>query len=607
MTKIHEIAKLLRIYSLVSTTKAGSGHTSSCLSAADLMASLFAQRHFHYDVAHPNNPNNDQLIFSKGHAAPLFYALWAVAGGFPKDELLTLRAFGSRVEGHPTLRFPHTVVPTGSLGIGLSVGVGLALHAKQDNLSYRTYVLLGDSEMAEGIVWEALQIATHYKLDNIVGIVDANRLGQRGETLHGHDLVHFEEKARAFGWFPLVIDGHNIDEINAAYETAEKIKERPTMIIAKTFKGKGVSQLEDKNGKHGIPLTDDELSYALDELGAVDESLTITLPQPEVYEKSETQLTAIQKPAHVVGSTVATRRAYGDALTYIVQTNNSVVVLDAEVGNSTYADAIKLVAPDKFLEMYIAEQNMVGVGTGLAKAGKIPYVSTFAAFLTRAADQLRMTAYSGVNLKVVGSHAGVSIGQDGTSQMGLEDIALMRALFGSVVLYPADGNATIALVEQMGTHQGLCYLRTTRSATPVIYSPKDEFTIGGSKVHTASKQPHTHVIVAAGITLHEALKAQQALLQAGVVTVVVDVYSIKPLDVDTLYKLTQHSEPLLVVEDHYPEGGIAEAVRSGLADKKTSIHSLAVCKMPQSGTPAELLHYMEIDSEAIVKKIKDLK
>ncbi len=605
MKKLKAIAQLLRYYSLVTTTEAGSGHPTSCLSATDLMAVLMFNKHFRYDTDSPSNPYNDRLIFSKGHAAPLFYGLWAVAGAFPKDELMTLRKFGSRVEGHPTMKFPYTEVPTGSLGMGLSVGLGMALNAKYEKLPYRTYVLLGDSEMAEGSVWEALQIGAHYKLDNIVGIIDVNRLGQRGETMYGHDIAQYEDRVRAFGWFPLLIDGHDMEEIDAAYETASKIKEKPTMIIAKTLKGKGVSFLEDAEGKHGVPLKKEELEKALLELGSVDTTLTVNLPKPAGTMTNSDNSTIIPKltVTYQEGESVSTREAYGHALAELAQNNPNVVVLDAETSNSTFSDGVKKTSPNQFFEMFIAEQNMVAMATGFAKRGRIPFVSTFSAFLTRTFDQLRMATYGGANLKVVGSHVGVSIGEDGTSQMGLEDISMMRSILNSVVLYPSDTISTIKLVSAMATHQGFTYLRTTRGKTAVLYNQKEQFEIGGSKVHKISDKPHSHVIVGAGITLHEAIKAQKQLAEQGIITIVVDLYSIKPLDMETLLRLTKEKQPVVVVEDHYPEGGIAEAVRSAIGNTGVQITSLAVRKMPMSGKPEELLRYEEIDAEAIVDTV----
>lgn len=612
MNDLTTIAKLLRYHSLTSTSAAGSGHPTSCLSAADLMATLVFGGHFTVDIKNPDNPNNDRLIFSKGHAAPLFYALWAVAGAIPEKELLSLRALGSRLEGHPTMRFPFTEVPTGSLGQGLGVGVGMALNAKYlDKSTYRTYVLLGDSEMAEGSVWESMQVASHYKLDNLVGIIDVNRLGQRGETMMGHNLELFEDRVRSFGWFPIMIDGHDTAEIAGAFETAKKVTDRPVMVIAKTFKGKGVSFLEDKEAKHGVALKKEELEKALFELGDVDATVTAPIPKPA---ETATGSAPIDPPAsltrstagrlstndYVLGSSVSTREAYGYAIAQLAKQNQNVVVLDAETSNSTFAETVKRDTPQQFFEMYIAEGNMVGVGTGLARRGKIPFVSSFSAFFSRAFDQLRMAGYAEVNLKVVGSHAGVSIGEDGTSQMGLEDIAMMRSVFGSTVLYPSDGVSTVKLVEEMAKHKGVTYLRTTRGKTAVIYDEKETFLIGGCKVHKIGDKPHTHVIIGAGITLHEALKAQKELAAKGTIALVVDLYSIKPVDSKTLLEVTHGVKKVVVVEDHYEAGGIAEVVRSAIGNTGVEIISLAVRKMPQSGKPEELLRYEEIDAEEII-------
>ena len=604
MKNVSEIAKLLRSLSLTSTSRAGSGHPTSCLSAADLMAVLFQSGHFTFDIDCPDNPWNDRLIFSKGHAAPLLYAMWALTEALPINELDTLRRLNSRLEGHPTMKFPYTEVPTGSLGQGLSAGVGMALHAKYiAKTSARTYVLLGDSEMAEGSVWEAMQIAAHYKLDNLVGILDANRLGQRGETLHGHDLTLFEAKAEAFGWYPLVIDGHNIEYIDAAYSTARGIKDKPVIIIAKTFKGYGIAALQDHEGFHGVPVKETELAAMLMELGPIDTPLIITLPKPTEAAPPKEPAGDPTLPTYEIGTMMSTREAYGFALAALAQSDKSIVALDAETSNSTFAAYTKKSTPEQFFEMYIAEQNMVGVATGLARRGMIPFASTFAAFFTRAFDQIRMAAYGYANIKLVGSHAGISIGEDGTSQMGLEDIAMMRAVYGSTILYPSDAVSTTKLVDTMARHTGITYLRTTRGKTPTLYAVDESFVIGGCKVHGQTEGKADIVIIAAGITVHEALKAQKMMAEKGKNVIVIDLYFIKPLDSETLTRVTEHAEKIVVVEDHYAEGGIAEAVHSSLANRHTEIVSLAVRKMPQSGTPEELLAYAEIDAAAIMRAI----
>lgn len=604
MEKVKQIARLLRYYSIVTTSYAGSGHPTSCLSAADLMAVLMFHKHFRYDSQNTQNPYNDRLIFSKGHAAPLFYALWAVAGAFPKEELMTLRKFGSRVEGHPTMKFPYTEVPTGSLGMGLSVGLGMALNAKYDNLPYRTYVLLGDSEMAEGSVWEALQIGAHYKLDNIVGIIDVNRLGQRGETMYGHDVAQYEDRVRSFGWFPLLIDGHDLEEIDAAYETAAKIKGRPTMIIAKTLKGKGVSFLENAEGKHARTVSEQDLPKALLELGDVDKNITGDIAKPEKSESVQTKSldTEIEIP-YKKGEQVSTKLAFGETLLQLAKKNRNVLSLDAELSNSTSADIVKEGAPEQFFEMFLTEQNMVSMADGFGKRGKIPFISSFASFFTRAHDQIRMAAYGNTNIKIVGGYTGVSCSRDGESQMGLEDIAMMRSIPHSVVFYPSDAVSMAHSIVLAARHQGLVYICAMRDAFEVIYDPSEKFVIGGSKVHRVGEKPHTHVIVGAGITLHEALKAQKVLLKKGIITVVVDLYSIKPIDSETLLQLTHEKQPVIVVEDHYPEGGIAEAVQSAIGSTGVHIASLAVRNMPMSGKPEELLEYEELHADAIVNAV----
>lgn len=608
MEKIEKLAKLIRYYILISTTKAGSGHPTSSLSATDLMTNLFFGGFFRFDLDNPKSPFNDRLIFSKGHASPLFYALFAAAGKLTEEELLTLRTFRSSLEGHPTMEFPYTEAPTGSLGQGLSIGVGMAINAKYlDKLAYKTYVLLGDSEMAEGSVWEAVQIASYYKLDNLIGILDVNRLGQRGETMYGHNLESYRRKLSAFDWETLIIDGHSYEEISEGYRKAIHSKDKPVMIIAKTLKGKGITFLEDKDGLHGKALSSEQLQQALQELGTIDREIRgeIVLPKEE---KVNNILIATNKTTRAVYSPekpVATREAYGNALVSLFPSNPSIVVLDAEVSNSTYAEVFKNAYPHNFFEMYIAEQNMIGTAIGLSSRGKIPFVSTFAAFFTRAFDQIRMAGYARSNIKFCGSHCGVSIGEDGASQMGLEDIAMFRAVMDSVVLYPSDAITTQKLVEEMAKLEGIAYLRTTRKATDIIYKEDEAFPIGGSKVLRSSKQDLV-TIVAAGITLHEAIAAYSVLEKEGIVARIIDLYSIKPLDTETLKKAAIDTEKLIVVEDHYQEGGIAEAVRTALFDSCIPIFSLAVKKMPKSGKPGELLEYEEISSSAIVKKVKEI-
>lgn len=606
MNSLQELTKLIRYYILLSTTEAGSGHPTSSLSAVELMTVLFFDGILKYDLKNPDNPLNDKILFSKGHASPLFYALFAAAGKVTEDELKTLRKFGSRLEGHPTLAFPYTLTPTGSLGQGLSVGIGTALNAKYlDKTMYNTYVLLGDSEIAEGSVWEAIQLAAHYKLNNLIGILDVNRLGQSTQTLYGHDVKTIAKKVEAFGWNVITIDGHSIPEIQKAFAKAKESTDSPVMIVAKTFKGNGVSLVQNKDNWHGKALNKEQFEEALKELGTINKDLIGKVLKPKTTSIAKQKSTQVPQPHYEKGSNVATRKAYGDALTRILPQYPEAVVLDAETSNSTYSAKARDVDPNRYFEIYIAEQNMVGIAIGLSRVGKIPFLSTFAAFLSRAFDQIRMSQYANANIKVVGSHAGVSIGEDGASQMGLEDITMFRTLIGSVVLYPSDAVSSERLLEEAAKHTGLVYIRETRSETPVIYDNNELFSIGGSK--TLKKSPTDVVtVVSAGITLHEALKAYEELKAEGIIIRVIDLYSIKPLDEKTLKKAGKETQALIVVEDHYEAGGIGEAVASALSEEAIPVYSLAVRKMPRSGKPLELLDYEDISARAIVKKVKTL-
>lgn len=608
MKNLKDIATRIRYLSIASTTRAGSGHPTSSMSATDLMTVLFFNNHFRFKIDDPHYHNNDRIIFSKGHASPLFYALWTVAGAVDESEIMTLREFGSRLEGHPTMAFPYTEVATGSLGQGLSVGVGMALNAQYlDKLPYKTYVLLGDSEMAEGSNWEAMQLAAHYKLDSLVGIIDVNRLGQRGETMYGHSLAEYVTKVEAFGWHAIEIDGHNLKEIDTAFAHIDEGKTpegKPVMIIAKTMKGKGVSFLENQNGWHGKTLSKKEADEAYIELGDFDHSVSGTIAQPEE------RAAAIYNPRKKTvkesyDSPLATRKAYGHSLVKLHDDYPDMVVLDAEVSNSTYSAEFKKAYPDRFFEMFIAEQNMVGVAAGLSARGKIPWVSTFASFFTRAVDQIRVSQYSESSINFVGSHAGVSIGEDGATQMGLEDIAIFRAILGSVVLYPADHMSQEKLSEKMMNHAGICYMRTTRMDTEPLYDHDETFEIGGSNVLKKSDEDSVTVI-GAGITLYEALKAYKDLKQEGIMIRVIDLYSIKPIDEKTLQEAAVATKALLTVEDHFADGGIGGAVRKALSDRPVRVYSLAVTKMPKSGAPEELLEYEEISAKHIVSKVKDI-
>jgi len=600
--QLEQVSRRVRSLVLRATTAAGSGHATSSLSATDLMVGLLFGGSFRADLRRPNNPANDRLIFSKGHAAPLLYSLYAVAGVIPERELLTLRKFGRRLEGHPLpAAFPYAEAATGALGQGLSVGVGMALAAKLDRLPYRTFVLLGDSEMAEGQVWEAVQLASHYRLDNLVGILDVNRLGQAGQTMYGHNVHAYARRLKAFGWNVVVIDGHDLPTIVETFR-ARRPKGRPTMIVAKTIKGKGVRLLENKNGWHGKALKPDQLKIALAELGPVAKKLKGVVAKPT----SRLAVLPTRRPprpiAYTKNSLVATREAYGAALKRLALAYPKLVVLDAEVSNSTMAETFAKAYPKRFLEMFIAEQNMVSTALGLARRGKLPFASTFAAFFTRAHDQIRLAAYSNAHLVLCGSHAGVSIGQDGVSQMGLEDIALFRSILGSTVLYPSDAVSTEKLVERAARAKGLVYIRTTRGKTPVLYKNTEAFPIGGSKTLVQSRKDRA-TIIAAGITVQEAAKAYNELQKRKINVRVIDLYSVKPIDRVTLLRAARQTKHLVVVEDHYAEGGIADAVREAVGNL-ARVTSLAVRKLPRSGKPEQLLTYEGIDAKAIVRAVR---
>src|SRR6266581_1754567 len=518
-----DLAQQLRVDSIRSSTAAGSGHPTSSMSAADLMSVLMLS-YLHYDFDNPKNPNNDHLIFSKGHASPLLYSLYKAAGAITDEELLTLRKFGSRLEGHPAPVLPWVEVATGSLGQGLPIGVGIALAGKYlDKLPYHVWVLLGDSEMAEGSQWEAFDHASHYKLDNLVAILDVNRLGQRGETMLGWNTTAYAVRAEAFGWNAIVIEGHNFDEIDQAFARAAQPNGAPTVIIAKTVKGKGVSFLENVNGWHGKALNKEQEEQALSELRSV-RSQTFPVQKPENLQPApEAAKKALELPKYDGKEAVATRKAYGDTLQALGAAYPDVVGLDGEVSNSTYAEEFAKAYPDRYFEMYIAEQQLVSAAVGMSVRHKIPFASTFAAFFTRAYDFIRMAAISRANIRLCGSHAGVSIGEDGPSQMALEDLSMMRAVFGSTVLYPCDANQTAQLAAQMADHDGIVYMRTTREKTPVLYSPNEEFMVGGSKVIHQSDQDEV-TIVAAGITVFEALNAYEKLKSQRITARVIDAY-----------------------------------------------------------------------------------
>jgi transketolase len=605
------LAQQLRVDSIRSTTAAGSGHPTSSMSAADLL-SVLAISYLHYDFDEPQNPNNDHLIFSKGHAAPLLYSFYKAAGAISDEELLTLRKFGSRIEGHPTPALPWVDVATGSLGQGLPIGVGVALAGKYlDKLPYKIWALLGDSEMAEGSIWEAFDHASHRNLNNLVGILDCNRLGQRGETDLGWNTEAYAARARAFGWNAIIIDGHNYEEINNAFSQASQATNGPTLIVAKTMKGKGVSFLENKEGWHGKPLNKDQEAQALQELNAPVRSQTFPVQKPAPGQLApEAEEKPIELPTYELGATTAaTRKAYGDALKALGDANPNVVGLDGEVSNSTYADEFAKAFPDRFFEQYIAEQQLVAAAVGMSVRHKIPFASTFAAFFSRAYDFIRMAAISRANIRLCGSHAGVSIGEDGPSQMALEDLSMMRAIFGSTVLYPSDPNQTAQLVAEMAKHDGIVYMRTTREKLPTIYSPDETFSVGGSKVLRQSDNDKA-TVVAAGITLHEALAAYEQLKGEGITIRVIDAYSVKPIDEETLFIAAEDAgNKIITVEDHWPEGGLGDAVLEAFSERDGSLPEvvkLAVQSMPGSGTPAQLLEEAGISAHHIVQAVKAL-
>ncbi|OGD92335.1 hypothetical protein A2697_02270 [Candidatus Curtissbacteria bacterium RIFCSPHIGHO2_01_FULL_41_44] len=708
--KLGELAKLVRYYILRMTTTAGSGHPTSSLSATDIMVTLFFNK-LRFDLKEPENPSNDRVIFSKGHASPLLYALWAAAGVLSEKDLETYRQFGSPLEGHPTLRFKYVEVATGSLGQGLSIGLGMALamrfsvlgsqsstlggepirlssrpkpsgsdsnelsdsqtrfesslqtrfgdqptknkpglkepykpglenrtdRQRTDNWLPKVYVLMGDSETSEGSVWEAIQLASYYKVGNLVGIVDVNRLGQSGETMIGWDTETYKKRVESFGWQAQVVDGHDIGELAKVFDSLPKDATCPQIVIAKTIKGKGVSFLEDKEGWHGKALSGEDFVKAVLELGEVDKSVRGEIKKPVargpalISSKFKVQSSKLEvgtpsaaatpRKAHDTsgiyttrgilpykfGDLVPTRRAYGEALVRIGEVNPQIVALDAEVKNSTFSELFKEKFPERFFEMFIAEQNMVGVALGLWRRGKVPFVSTFASFLTRAFDQIRMSAYSDANIKFVGSHSGVSIGEDGPSQMGLEDLAMFRAVFGSVVFSPSDAVSCAKLVEVAAETSGLFYIRTARGATPVIYDSKEVFKIGGSKLVRFSKNDKL-TIVSCGVALAEVLKATEELKREKINVRVIDAYSIKPIDEKALCEAANETnKTIITVEDHYFEGGLGDAVLAVFANfAKVSIYKLAVSKMPMSGKSEELLNYEGISAAAVVDKVREV-
>jgi transketolase len=593
-----ELGQQLRVDSIRASDAAGSGHPTSSMSAADLLAVLLA-KHLHYDFAHPEDPRNDHLIFSKGHASPLFYSVLKAARAISDDELLTFRKLGSRLEGHPTPVLPWVDVATGSLGQGLPIGVGIALATKSlERLPCRVWVLCGDSEMAEGSIWEAFEHAGFLRLDNLTAILDVNRLGQTRQTMHGWDLDSYAERARAGGWHAIEIDGHDVQAIDAAFTHAQETTDAPTVIVAKTKKGKGAREVEDKEGKHGKPLSDPQ--QAIKELGGErDLHVKVTKPHGDAAPRQIEADGLVDWPRWGPDDEVATRRAYGEALAALGSERGDIVALDGEVSNSTFSGLFAKAHPDRYFEMFIAEQQMVAATVGFQVRGFRPFASTFAAFFTRAYDFVRMAAISRAKICLCGSHGGVSIGEDGPSQMGLEDLAAFRAVHSSAVLYPSDPNQAAALVRLMADYPGIAYMRTNRGATPTIYGPEDRFEIGGSRVVRISDDDQV-ALVGAGVTLHEALKAADRLSDQGIAARVIDLYSVKPVDEQTLREAAADTGAIVTVEDHWPEGGVGDAVLAALAEVEgVRVRKLAVTSMPGSGKPAQLLHECGIDADAI--------
>ena len=608
---LHNIATALRIDSIRATTAAGSGHPTTCASAADLVAALFFAE-MRFDPAHPRHAHNDRFVLSKGHAAPLLYAAWSQVGFVKHEELIKLRELDNNLEGHPTPRLEFVDVATGSLGQGLPAGIGSALNARRIKSGYRTYVLMGDGETAEGSVWEAAEAANHFQLDNLVGITDVNRLGQSRPTMWQHDMEALARRWRAFGWHAIVIDGHNLDAILDAYAEARARKGQPTMILAKTFKGYGISIAQDKEGWHGKALKPEEADRAVKELEATLKpvasdaiaSLRAAIPKPTAADAPPAAKPVIPPPSYKPGDSVATREAYGTALARIGQADSRVVALDADVGNSTFSERFEKVLPERFYENFIAEQVMIGAAMGLAARGAIPFPSTFACFLSRGYDFIRMAAISNLNVKLAGSHAGVSIGEDGPSQMALEDLAMTRAEPNMTVLYPSDAVCGERCVELAAYHPGPVYIRTSRPKTPILYGNDEVFTVGGSKVLRQSNAD-VATVVGAGVTLFEALKAYDLLKQKGIAIRVIDAYSVQPIDAATLVAAAQATKGMVItVEDHYAAGGLGDAVAEALAPAGYSVRRLAVTEIPRSGKPDELLDRFGISARHIVDAVQ---
>jgi transketolase len=608
LATLKNLATQLRIDSVRSTSEAGSGHPSSCLSAAEIVSTLFYAE-MHYDPKNPKDPDNDRFVLSKGHAAPILYAAWAEAGLFPRKELLKLRRIDSDLEGHPTPRLSFVDVATGSLGQGICAAIGTALNARRIGSQYRTYVVLGDGEMAEGSVWEAANVAVYHKLDNLCAVIDVNGLGQSQHTQFNHNMDEIAARWKAFEWHTIVVDGHDVQALLNAYDEARATRGRPTMILARTLKGKGIAAIEGKDGWHGKALKKgEETDKAVAELEKqmVGGASKPEIPGPRSKSRADgsADYSKIAALAYKKGDQVATREAWGVALASVGAADPRVVALDADVKNSTFSDKFEKVAAGRFYENFIAEQVMVGASMGLAARGAIPFPSTFACFLTRAADFIRMGSISFANVKFTGSHAGVSIGEDGPSQMALEDLSMMRSVHGCAVLYPCDAVSTERLVVEMAKHKGMAYMRTSRPKTPVIYGPDEQFPIGGLKVVRQGANDKATVI-GAGVTLFEALKAYDTLKAQGIDIRVIDLYSLEPVDAKTLTEAARATGGVLItVEDHYAAGGIGDAVANAIAPAGFTVRRLAVNDIPRSGLPDELLDRYGISAKHIVEAVK---
>ncbi|MDQ3212675.1 MAG: transketolase [Acidobacteriota bacterium] len=609
LSALQNAATQLRIDSVRSTTAAGTGHPTTCLSAADIVATLFFDE-MRFDAKNPRDPDNDRFILSKGHAAPVLYAAWAAAGLFPREELLKLRQIGSDLEGHPTPRLSFVDVATGSLGQGICAAIGTALNARRIGSAYRTYVLCGDGEMAEGSVWEAADVALLHKLDNLCGIIDVNGLGQSQDTQFGHEMELIAARWRAFGWHTMVADGHDIPALQKAFAEARATKGRPSMVLARTLKGKGLAAIEGKSGWHGKALKKgEEADAAVAELqkrmtGDAKLELTIEGPRSKSRPDARPDYSKMPAPAYAKGDSIATREAWGAGLAAVGKFDSRVVALDADVKNSTFSDKFEKVAPERFFQSFIAEQVMVGAAMGLAARGAIPFPSTFACFLTRASDFVRMGGVSFSNVKYSGSHCGVSIGEDGPSQMALEDLAMMRSVPGCAVLYPCDAMSTERLVVEMTRREGMAYMRTSRPKTPVIYGPDETFPIGGSKVLRQSDSD-TATVIAAGVTVFESLKAYDQLKSEGISIRVIDAYSVQPIDAKTMLNAAKATRGnVITVEDHYATGGLGDAVSEAVAEGGFAVRRLAVREIPRSGQPDELIDRYGISARHIVDAVR---